>query len=397
VRCATKRFRWAVQLALLTVPCLKAQNQAGNARNVTEIKLERYGWQRLPPPRRYESWPVEADLLRVDSKGRIVIGYPAHEDTELATRGNPRLLFHILRFSRDGKLDMSVSLPTDNLPDNEVFVDAQDHIFVVANGVLQMLTGDDQIPTQQRTWKSLTSCTWDPQYCRVSQSSTRRKLFVTRCLGVAQRKVCEDPVTTVYDTSSSEPEVARTCAGRGGSTTDNFAYLSGSYGTEHFTRRYRLCESDAPQELPVEDSVSAVLNDDLFVVDHSNKKKRWEVGVVTANGDAKFRGQLQKNDMPSLAIVYVKGDASGDRFAIVIDTLRGGNAALDIGGHLVARRVVVYSSESGTELMHLSVYPPVPHYGVLLGIVPGFTFDLSPDGHTLAILSEGVLTIAKVE
>jgi hypothetical protein len=57
---------------------------------------------------------------------------------------------------------------------------------------------------------------------------------------------------------------------------------------------------------------------------------------------------------------------------------------------------VVYSSDSGAELSNLSIYPPVPHYGVALAIVPGFAFDLSPDGHTLAVLSEGILTIAKI-
>jgi hypothetical protein len=341
--------------------------------------------------------------MKVDSKGRVLIGYPAREGAELATRENPRLSFHVLRFTPEGKLDLSVSLPTDNLPDNAVFLDAQDHIFVVANEMLQMLTGDDQTPTQQRTWKPLTSCSWSSQYCQISQPPTRRKLFVIRCLGPVQRKFCEDPTTTAYDTSSFEPQVVNACVYRASSSgmlSDTFGYgsgwKSGAVWPLYFTRRHPLCNPDAPQELPLDDLVCAVLNDDLFVVDRLNKK-RWEVGVVTAHGNAKFRLVLPKHDMPALAMAYVKGDASGDRFAIVVDTLRGGNAALDIGGHLAARRVVVYNSDSGTQLASLSVYPPVPHYGVALGIVPEFTVDLSPDGHVLAVLSEGVITIARVE
>jgi hypothetical protein len=331
--------------------------------------------------------------MKVDSKGRVVVGYTARQDTELATRGNPRLSFHILRFTPEGNLNLSVSLPTDNLPDNAVFLDAQDHILVVANETLQMLTGDDQTPTQQRTWKPLTSCSWSSQSCRIVQSPTRRRLFVITCLGPNSK--CTEPASTAYDTSLPEPQVAKTCVWRGGGTTDKFGYRWG-WDRGYFTRRYPLCDSDRPEELPLHDPVGDVLSDDLFVA-AGVKKKRWEIGAVTENGDAKFRLTLPKHDMPALGIKYVKGDASGDRFAIVIDTLRGGNAALDIGGHLTARRVVVYNSESGAQLTSLIVYPPVPHYGVVLGIVPGFAFDLSPDGHVLAVLSEGVITIARVE
>lgn len=334
--------------------------------------------------------------MRVDSRGRVLIGYPAHESEELAPRGEPKLLFHVLRVTRAGKLDFSISLPTDNLADNSLFLDAQDHIYAVANEKLQMLTGDDQIPAEQRTWKPLTSCS-SSQYCQIGQSPSRRKLFVIKCLGPVQRKLCEDPATTAYDTSSSEPQIINACSPGRGSTTDKFRYLSSSHGTEYFTRRYELCNSDPPQDLPLAEPVCAVLNDDLFVIDRYNKKNRWEIGVITASGEVKFRLQLAKHEMPALPIRYVKGDASGDRFAVVIDTARGSNAALDIGGHLSARRVAVYSSETGTQVISLNVYPPVPHYGVALGIVPGFTYDLSPDGHVLAVLSEGVLTIVRVQ
>jgi hypothetical protein len=383
-----------LQLAFaLAVLCVRVQSQAANPPKMIQIKLEQYGWQRLPPPVRHEAWPTEARLMSVDSKGRVLIGYPAREDTDLATRGNPRLSFRIIRFTPEGKLDLSVSLPTNNLPYNAVFLDAQDHILAVANEMLQILTGDDQTPTQQHIWKTLTECSWSSQQCVIEQSPTRRSLFVTKCLGSDAN--CEKRAFTLYDSSLSEPQVAKTCNRRGGRTTDKFGYLSGWDGG-YFTRRYPLCDLERPEELPLDDPVCAVLNDDLFVT-AGMKKKRWEVGVVTAHGDVKFRLQLPKHDSPPLSIIYAKGDASGDRFAFVIDTLRGGSAALDIGGHLVARRVVVYSSDSGAPLTSLNIYPPVPHYGVVLGIVPGFTFDLSPNGHVLAVLSEGILTIAKIE
>ncbi len=389
------RRLWFIQPALLAVSvlCVQAWPQAAKPPNVLQIKLEQYGWQRLPAPARNEAWPTVKQLMRVDSKGRVLVGYTAREDTELATRGSPKLWFHILRFTPEGKLDLSVLLPTDDLPDNGVFLDAQDHIFVVANEMLAFLSGDDQTPTQQRKWKLLTSCSWSSQSCRIVQSTTRRRLFVIRCLG--SHPNCEKPASTAYDTSLPEPQIEKTCVWRGGGTTDNFGYLSG-WDRGYFTRRYPLCNADRPQELPLHDRVVDVLGDDLFVA-AGVKKERWEIGAVTAEGDAKFRLILPKHDTPALNTGYVKGNAEGDRFAVVVDTLRGSNAALDIGGHLAARRVVVYNSDSGAQLTSLSVYPPVPHYGVALGIVPGFTFDLSPDGHVLAVLSEGVITIVKVE
>src|ERR1700722_467785 len=99
-------FRLVFALAVL---CVHAQSQAVNPTRMIQIKLEQYGWQRLPPPARREAWPTEARLMRVDSKGRVLIGYPLREGTELATRGNPKLSFHIIRFMPEGKLDLSVS------------------------------------------------------------------------------------------------------------------------------------------------------------------------------------------------------------------------------------------------------------------------------------------------
>jgi len=249
---------------------------------------------------------TEAKLMRVDSTGRVLVGYPAREGNELAIRGNPRLLFHILRFTSDGKLDLSVSLPTDNIPHNAIFLDAHDHLLVVANGLLQMLTGDDEMPVQQRTWRVITSCSWPAEGCRVEQSPTRQQLFITKC--PESNPFCEIPGLTVYDTSLREPQSTKTCTRRGGRTTDKFGYLSG-WDKGYYTRRYPLCGADTPQDLPVHDAVCAVLNDSLFVV-RSGKDERL-LAVITEQGDTKFQLHLPKHDTPASNIDYVKGDAVG--------------------------------------------------------------------------------------
>lgn len=271
----SRRRVWTLQLVfVVSVLWAQGQPQVPDPSRIIQINLELYGWQRLQGPARHESWPTEAQLMRVDSRGRVLIGYTAHEDTGLATRGNPRLSFHILRFTPEGKQDLSLSLPTDNLPDNAVFLDANDHIFVVANEMLQMLAGDDQTPSQQRTWKPLTSCSRASEYCKITQSPTRSRLFAIRCLGPVQRKLCENPTATAYDTSSSEAKVIKDCVSGRGTATDRFRYLPGWDGV-YFIRRYPLCHSDASQELPLGGLLGAILNDDLFVVHRLNKRKRW--------------------------------------------------------------------------------------------------------------------------
>jgi hypothetical protein len=113
---------------------------AQSSQNVIQIKLEQFGWQRLPLPAQREEKPKEENLMRVDSQGRVSIGYPAREGVDLATGGNPKLLFQVLRFTSEGKLDLSVSVPTDSFSDNAVLVDAHDHVLVVADEMLQLLT-----------------------------------------------------------------------------------------------------------------------------------------------------------------------------------------------------------------------------------------------------------------
>ncbi len=402
--CCQLRSAILALMLVFLITCVQGQSKLSEAPNVIQIKLERYGWQRLPPPVRHEAWPTVKRLMTVDSKGRTLVGYTERQSGELATRGTPERLFHILRFTPAGELDLSVSLPTNTVSNNAVFVDSQDHILAVANEMLQILTGDERTPAPKRVWKPLTSCSWDSQRCQINQTPTRRKLFVTRCLGQVQGKVCDNPAIAAYDTSSFEPVAADDCNyrfGRSGMLSDTFVYGSqwtgGANWPLYTTHRRSLCRSDFQQELPLDDIGCAVLNDDLYGVDRLGKKNKWQLGVVTAHGENKFRVELPKHDMPALSIDDVKSDAVGDRFAIVIDTLRGGVAAFDVGGHLTARRIVVYSSDSGSQLTSVSVYPPVPHYGVALGIVPGFTFDLSPDGHILAVLSGGTLIVTKIE
>jgi len=80
-------------------------------------------------------------------------------------------------------------------------------------------------------------------------------------------------------------------------------------------------------------------------------------------------------------------DERYDRFAFMVDTEHGAHPSLDIGGHLVARRVVVLDA-TGKELVSIPTETPYQMDS---------NFSLSPDGHRLAILDDGVVTVVELE
>lgn len=360
---------------LLFGPCSSSYAQS-EAAKVVKLNLVDYGWQPLPPRSAGEWQGTTGQLLTIDHKGRVLIGYIVRETEQLAKRGKPTLSFRIVRIKPDGKADLSFALPTNNWFSVGVYLDASDHILARANATLQVLSGGDQTPREQRTWTPIATCTMN---CDISQSPSRHTLIV-------QNPVSPDHFTyTVLDTSSSDPQVIRTCSAMAfyaQRITDKFAYWPGSYGMEYWTRRYPLCDEDHPEELPLDQAVDIALNDELLVFRGAADHKSV-MGVITVEGKIKFRLELPKGDRQGRAT----GDERGDRFAIGIGTYRGGFAALDIPEKPVANRIVVLDSQSGRQLASVPIKVRSSVYEK----------QLSPDGHCLAILEDGILTIVELQ
>ncbi|MHB8501144.1 MAG: hypothetical protein ACYDCG_01635 [Candidatus Acidiferrales bacterium] len=172
--------------------------------------------------------------------------------------------------------------------------------------------------------------------------------------------------------------------------TDRFAYWFGTEGSAHFARRFPFCDVDHPEELPLSQvGITFPLNDDAFLsFGHEFKNSAGEVEVVGSDGHIKFRHELPKRETPSYySGAWATPDEHVDRFTFIVETRRGGSRALDISGKRVARRVAVYS-EAGQELASLPVSTTYQR---------DFDFSLSPDGHRLAVLDQGVLTILQIE
>jgi hypothetical protein len=368
--------------AVLTIVCHQtlAQNRTAN---VTRLKLENYGWQPLPKIQR-EWIGFDSQLISIDRNGRVLVGFTARENSELATREHPGLSFHILRFGSEGKVDLSLVLPTKDYFTNGLYLGPNDQIFARANETLQVLSEEDGAGNKGAAWGSVATCS---RNCQISQSPSRRTLIVTTFEG-------NDRYSHILlDASSSPPRVVQNCPRTGGVITDKFAYGLRSIGTQVFARRWPLCDPEHSVELPVDVQGGSLqaLDDTSFLLLGIGKRRGRErvtplrgIELVTADGQVKFRHEMPKNEVVTEEL---KSDEHGDRFALIIETWKGGSRVLDISGNRVARRMVVYSNAG----QQLSTVPVNPVYH------RDFGFSMSPDGHRLAILDENEVTIVDLE
>jgi hypothetical protein len=131
--CPITALRRSVAWSLLAVTVcasiyVRAQSQGAK---LSTFDLRSYGWQ--PLPKRHSGqggeWPgISSPQLSTDHKGRVLVGFTAHENYGLATRERPGLSFHLLRFTPEGKIDLSLVLPTKDYFTNGFYLGANDQI-----------------------------------------------------------------------------------------------------------------------------------------------------------------------------------------------------------------------------------------------------------------------------
>jgi hypothetical protein len=383
-----RAFLMRVLLLFLCVCSVSyAQTQVAK---VTKIKLEDYGWQSLPQKQRGEWRGTSSQLVSIDHRGRVLVGFTVRENYDLATREHPGLSFHVLRFTSEGKVDLSLVLPANNLFTNGFYLGSNDQIFARANDILHWTSEEDATRKEPADWRPLVPC---PKNCHISQSPSRRTLIVnTYSKEMWEREYDRGTRTiTLLDASSSPPRVVQDCPHSGGIITDKFSYQS-SDNIQTDARRWPLCHQEHGTELPLDmrGGIVYALNDEALLLLGTGKELRG-VELVTPDGQVKFRKEMPKHDVVTGSGYYlpseVRSDERGDRFAFTVETWRGGSQLLDISGNRVARRVVVYT-DAGQELASIPVSTTYHR---------DFDFSMSPDGHRLAILDDGVLTIAELQ
>jgi hypothetical protein len=366
-----------------------AQSQAAK---VVKFKLEDYGWRPLPKLQHGEWAGTRSQLVSIDHNGRILVGFAARENADLATREHPALSFHILRFSSEEKPDLSLVVPTKDYFTNGLYLGPNDQIFARANNALQVLSEQSAAGAYGAAWRSLIPCSTN---CWIHQSPSRQTLVITESkdsFGHSSVWPTNDSIYTVVDISSAPP-VLRACtklAFYGEKITDKFAYWPNYDRDDNRTVRFPFCDVDHLQELPLTRLGGFFpLSDDAFLLlGGESKDSPAEVQLVGSDGRVKFRHEMPRHDTPQYSVSFwATSDERGDRFAFTVDTWRGGSRAFDISGKLVARRIVVYS-ESGQELASIAVSAMYHR---------DFDFAMSPDGHRLAILDEDVVTVVDMQ
>jgi hypothetical protein len=370
--CATRHKLQVI--VFIFVLALQANPCRGDALTIATVDLRSYGWE--PQARKQ----VVSRFIAVDQKGRVVVSYVARVRTKLVTRDKPSLDLRILRFSEDGKLDFSLSLPTRLEYWNGIYLSDSGQIIAKANDSLQLYQEDI------KTWKVLAKC--GPQ-CSVLQSVTRRTLairneyhgplLVIRLSQAPRLQQCDKAPKSSEDSIQHYPQAI----------TDEFAYYTGSEGIEQFTYRWPFCDYDDLEELPLRPGgYWDVLNDRLFVFyPYAPHEDRQTVKVVSSDGRVVFQSVNAKHEYALGFRDSTRSSERGSRIAVNIVTLRGGNRALDISSHPTARRIAVYDIELRRELASIPVRLKLHEFG----------FDLSPGGDRLAILEDGTLKVIDLD
>jgi len=339
------------------------------------LNLRRYGWE--PPDRREANGPS----IAVDHEGRVLVGFTARERAGLVTRSQPSLSFRVLRFSSDGKVGLSLSLPTNVAGRTGVYLSDTDQIIARANEELQLLD-ERKGDSQEGVWRILTPCAlrW-----LIEQSPSRHTLLLhtaeadpVMVIRLSQQPAVQQCREAPEFTKSTEDKRQNWPT----SITDEFAYFLG--GEKSY--RWPLCDYGHRVEIPEHlHGRWAVLNDKTFAsATYNARKDQWRLKVISSEGQTKFEPDMVKHESASSFWVPIRSSERGDRIAVDIETRQGGNRTLDISSHVTARRIAVYDIEAGKELGSVPVNPE-HHYR--------FEFDLGPDGHRLAILEDEMVRV----
>src|SRR5208282_397514 len=172
-------WNWQRNLAAFAVllfgGCSAAYAQS-QAAKVVLFRLGDYGWRPLSKSQQGEWHGTRNQRVAIDHKGRILVGFAARENADLATREHPALSFHILRFTSEGKLDRSLVVPTEDYFTNGLYLGPNDQIFARANDAFQVLSEQNAAGTYGAVWRSLIPCSTN---CWIHQSPSRQTLIIS--------------------------------------------------------------------------------------------------------------------------------------------------------------------------------------------------------------------------
>ena len=341
---------------------------------VIRINLAAFGWK--PRPTSIENNGEFGPQLATDSEDRVLVSFVTRGPIRLTRRGNPHLRFHVLRFARNGKPDLSLSIPTDHWWSNGLYIDNHDKIIVQAGGKLKLLVSPPNHFNGSGLWKTLTSC---GSNCWVVESHSRRTFYVDQQTDSdnGQQLILLDrdhPTEVSYcNLPSWIPVDSRGEFG----ITDHFAYWNDTHGNPPMPPpvfyRWPLCHYTKRTTLPIQYRGLAM----TVLGNHSLILTRSQGEVIFYNSQGKVLRKLHLR-LGKHEGAVVKISQNGARLAALGMTQCRCSWLPDATVRLTAERIIMVSLKSGQQLasipdVHLTWSPEMV---------------ISPNGKRVAVLQQ---------
>ena len=342
---------------------------------VQRINLTQWGYS--SPLRKPEFLSTEGTtrprLLAFTSASQLIVGFVTRNGNALATRQEPGLTLHALTLNDSGRLVSERSFPVIDWYDNGLFTGAYNTLLVRWGQTLSLyshtneLLGEKQIPDRNIKILPLpgreafvVSHIFNGE---IEVFSSQALAPLNRCLlgthswvtSVSNRNVLINYASLADDPWLRRIQVKQIC------------------GPLQFGYQWR---DDKGQHA----TDTTLIDDNHFLLagPGSSAIEFFDRGI------RKWVDSLDKKHEsidPHIAI-----DENGSTFAIAVLKSAGGNTFLDLDGHRVGIRIIVYRSD-GIRLAEISV-DHLPSYV--------FDFAISPDGKTVAVLSDGELQLGSI-
>lgn len=158
-----QEFWVCLSLVSLTLAPPISRQDTDRAANLTVVKLGNFGWQ--PLPKTHEWVGTNSRLVSVDHQGRVLVGFTTRESLGLATREHPGLSFHILRFTSEGREDLSLVLPTDNWFNNGLYLGSEDRIYAEQTTPFSSSRNATTLAIQTESGKPWCPVRWPARSC----------------------------------------------------------------------------------------------------------------------------------------------------------------------------------------------------------------------------------------
>ncbi len=360
-------YRAILKLLILCCVCsLRAQAQGDS------INLRDRGFPTTAiNPKGFGDYLLRRQLLQIRDDGTIYVGFQIqhHSHGALVTRTDPHLWLHVYSFKNGQQLGYLEVPGFDGgvrilaLSSGQVLIYSGTQ-FVLADGALHILNTSTP---QMKTDRVLS----DPAHSRLLVREFKRgRMLQLQLPSLSLLPICN----TDADSISRDSDISAVQFDTWGQNSTRSRLVP------NFKHRQILIRRGCDETIPAFDYVGdpsrpTLLSDTKFVLSDNFHLRIVDGGklICDINSDAKF-------DFP------IMPNFDGSRFAVAIVRWRGGNEFLHISGRKMPQKIEVFDSK-GTLLHRVAVSPKLS---------VAFDFSLSPDGHLLALLQDGVVEIRDI-